>query len=241
MRAVILGFAGVVAGVGAVLALVLGALVMHSAMLTAPDCPGSEGFQVAGPAPLQAGDLTSTQTARATTVIRVGQQLGVPTRAIVVALATAAVESRFLRYANDGQGTDLAPDQRGISVSMRLPHDAVGSDHGSLGVFQQQWPWWGSMRQLMDPASSARLFYRALLDVPGWEGMPIGQAAQMVQKSAFPSRYATAEPLARTLIETLGVDSPLADDPEPCGTAVTTRAGDWHLPLPAGSYSVSSP
>jgi TRAP-type C4-dicarboxylate transport system permease small subunit len=33
--------------------------------------------------------------------------------------------------------------------------------------------------------------------------MSVGLAAQTVQRSAFPSRYATAEPLARTLFRAL--------------------------------------
>ena len=48
--------------------------------------------------------------------------------------------SEFRNYANDGVGADLEADQQGIEASMELPHDAVGTDHGSLGVFQQQWP-----------------------------------------------------------------------------------------------------
>ena len=55
--------------------------------------------------------------------------------------AVAHDESGSRVYANDGRGTDLAPEQAGIERSRVLPHDAVGTDHGSLGVFQQQWPW----------------------------------------------------------------------------------------------------
>ena len=62
----------------------------------------------------------------------------------MIALATASQESGFTNYANDGRGSDLAFDQLGIERSLLLPHEAVGTDHGSVGVFQQQWPWWGN-------------------------------------------------------------------------------------------------
>lgn len=240
MRALVLGALACAAGLGGLLVLTMGGVVMHTAMLTIGDCPGGDESPVGGPEPLRAADLDATQTARARTVIGVGHHLGVPAHGIVIALAAAAVESRFLSYANDGLGRDLAPDQRGIGASLALPHDAVGSDHGSLGVFQQQWPWWGTMRQLMDPATSAQLFYSALLKVPGWQAMPVGQAAQTVQRSAFPGRYATAEPLARTLLTILGGDAAAGVASTVCGIPAAHQEGGWTLPLPAGSYTVSS-
>ncbi|KAF9342564.1 hypothetical protein BGX26_007276, partial [Mortierella sp. AD094] len=77
-----------------------------------------------------------------------------------------------------------------VPGSCSLPHDAVGSDHLSVGIFQQQSPMWGTAKQCMDPASSAGLFYKALKGVSGWASLPIGTAAQRVQRSAYPDRYA---------------------------------------------------
>lgn len=166
-------------------------------------CVSSVG--VAGLAAIPtAAELDAKQRSHAATIIRVGRARGVAEQGIVIALATALQESRLGVYANDGLGGDLAPDQRGIAASLRLPHDAVGSDHGSLGIFQQQWPWWGSMRDLMDPATSAGLFYDALARVPGWQVLPVTVAAQSVQKSAYPEAYADDEPLARRLLGDLG-------------------------------------
>ena len=125
----------------------------------------------------------------------------IPRQGIVVALAAASQESRFLNYANDGRGGDLRPDQVGIASSLDLPHQAVGTDHGSLGIFQQQWPWWGSMSELMDPATSASKFYARLVEVPGWESMSVTRAAQAVQRSAYPDAYADDEALAEGLLE----------------------------------------
>jgi endonuclease/exonuclease/phosphatase family metal-dependent hydrolase len=147
--------------------------------------------------------LTDQQTHHAATIIAEGRRRDLSAQGIVIALAVALQESRLRIYANDGLGDDLAPEQRGIAASLRIPHEAIGTDHGSLGIFQQQWPWWGSMRDLMDPATSAGLFYAALGRVPGWEAMTVSAAAQAVQRSAYPDAYADDEPLARRLLFTL--------------------------------------
>lgn len=148
--------------------------------------------------------LSQLQMSRAAAIVAEGRQMGIPDRGIVVALATASQESHFQVYANDGQGGDLKADQAGIAASLNIPHDAVGTDHGSLGVFQQQWPWWGTMQELMDPAMSAQKFYNALLKVPNWQNMPVTVAAQTVQSSAYPSAYADDQPLAEQLLATIG-------------------------------------
>lgn len=162
-------------------------------LTTSVDLPAGASQPTAG--------LSTSQTKNAATVFAVGQQRGISERGIVIALATARQESGFKIYANDGTG-DLAPDQRGIARSMGLPHEAVGRDHGSLGLFQQQWPWWSpSMEQLMEPAPSAGLFYDALLKVPRWESMEITQAAQAVQRSAYPDAYADDAAVAQQLYD----------------------------------------
>jgi endonuclease/exonuclease/phosphatase family metal-dependent hydrolase len=165
------------------------------------------------------GDLTPTQMQRAASIVAEGRRIGIPDQGIVVALATASQESGLRVYANDGQGGDLAPDQRGIAASLDLRHDAVGTDHGSLGVFQQHWPRWGTMAELMDPATSARKFYEALLRVHGWQSLPVTVAAQRVQRSAYPDGYADDEPLARQLLEAI-------TNAEGSGVVPATAGGD---------------
>ena len=100
-------------------------------------------------------------------------------RGIVIALATALVESNLTMYAN-----------RADPESMGFPHDAVGSDNNSVGVFQQRAPWWGTVADRMDPTRSAALFYGALAkrDYNNPARSP-GSYAQSVQQSAFPDRY----------------------------------------------------
>lgn len=199
--------------------------------------PGSPNVVLAADADDTA--LNSDQLENAATIIAVGNRLGIPRQGIVIALAVASQESGFLNYANDGEGGDLMVNQLGIEASLDLPHQAVGTDHGSLGVFQQQWPWWGTMEELMDPATSSSKFYEALRRVPGWRDMPLTAAAQAVQISAYPEAYADDEPLARRLLS--DPDLAAADiTPASFGgttecTPGTTFPGEVVFPLPAGS------
>jgi len=112
-------------------------------------------------------------------IIREGQRRGVTPRGIQIALATALVESNMRMYANSS-----------VPESLNLPHDAVGSDHDSVGLFQQRCPMWGPANVLMDPTQSAGLFYDHLerLDYNDPDETP-GYWAQAVQRSAFPDRY----------------------------------------------------
>lgn len=97
-----------------------------------------------------------------------------------IALATALVESGspMKMYANNA-----------VPESLNYRHDAVGSDHDSVGLFQQRDNGaWGTVAQRMDPYESAKLFFDALKKVD-WQNMEPGAAAQAVQRSAFPGRY----------------------------------------------------
>jgi hypothetical protein len=152
-------------------------------------------------------DLTPVQLRHAVTVVNTGRSRAQSDYAIVIALAVTAQESRFLNFANDGTG-QLEPEQRGVEASLSYPHDAVGNDHGSLGIMQQQYPWWGTIAELMDPATAATKFYAALNDVPGWEEMTVAEAAQAVQRSAFPNAYAQWETLAREILARVEGDDP---------------------------------
>lgn len=119
-------------------------------------------------------------------VIRAGRDMGVSPRGIVIGLATCIVEVGYpLRmYAN-----------RKVPESLLLPHDAVGDDGYSVGLFQQQirrgssgeW-WWADCATCMNPYKSARLFFERLVKRDYDRGDP-GAHAQAVQGSAFPDRY----------------------------------------------------
>jgi cell wall-associated NlpC family hydrolase len=101
-----------------------------------------------------------------------------PARAWVIALATAQQESTLTN----------------------LDH----GDRDSLGLFQQRpSQGWGTPAQIMDPIYAATKFYEHLVQVPNWQTIPLTEAAQAVQRSAFPNAYAQWEPLANALVETL--------------------------------------
>ena len=112
--------------------------------------------------------LDAEQMANAATVAAVGIRRGVVPRAIIVALAVALQESKL----------------------RNLDHQGSRNDHDSLGLFQQRpSQGWGSEDQIMDPRYAADRFYTALLRVRGWEKMRVTEAAQRVQRSAYPEAY----------------------------------------------------
>src|SRR4051794_17696068 len=174
--------------------LFVGSLFLLSALMGA--IPDDSTDDCGAAAPVDAsiargvGDLTPAQLTNAQAVVAEGRRMNVPLQGIVIALATASQESHFTNYANDGRGGDLAFFQRGIGRSLALPHEAVGTDHGSLGIFQQQWPWWGTMAQLMGPARAAGKFYAALVKGPPWPTKPGTVAAQAGQTPPVPGAYA---------------------------------------------------
>lgn len=120
-------------------------------------------------------ELNAPQAENARLIISIGRELGVSDKGIAIALATAMVESS-LRNLDWG-------------------------DRDSLGLFQQRpSAGWGTEEQILDRGYSTRVFFggagdpngydtRGLLDLPGWESMDFGDAAQAVQISAFPDRY----------------------------------------------------
>ena len=118
--------------------------------------------------------LDAEQLANAAVIAATGRQLGIGEHGVVVALATAAQESR-LRNLDYG-------------------------DADSVGLFQQRpSQGWGQVSELMRPDYAATKFYEALARVPGWEQLPVTEAAQAVQRSAFPTAYARWETLAAAL------------------------------------------
>lgn len=118
--------------------------------------------------------LDAEQVANAAVIAATGRQMGIPERGVVVALATAAQESR-LRNLDYG-------------------------DRDSVGLFQQRpSQGWGQLAELMRPEYAATKFYEALQRIPGWEQLPLTEAAQAVQRSAFPTAYARWETLAAAL------------------------------------------
>jgi len=143
--------------------------------------------------------LGDEQIANAATIIAIGNEYHVPAYGQVIALAAALQESALDNVTH-----------------------AVNAD--SLGVFQQRpSAGWGTPAQITNVSLSARAFYGVadhthnpgLLAVPNWQQLTVSQAAQAVQRSAYPTLYADDEPLARELVTELGSSTTGADQ---CGT-----------------------
>jgi hypothetical protein len=139
--------------------------------------------------PQPVGGLSKLQMKNAVAIIEAGKDEGLGRDAWAVALATAMQESKFRNYANVN-----------VPESYEYDYQAEGSDHDSVGLFQQRLSW-GKVEDLMDPKKSAKKFYKALERVDGWEDMPVTKAAQTVQVSAYPDAYAQWEDLAWDIVE----------------------------------------
>ena len=182
------------------------------AALVTPECTQqmqSQGVDAAhgvqfGPGPINNGKA----------VIAAGLQMRIPERGIIIALATAMQESGMRNLANPN-----------VPESLRIPNEGTGHDHQSVGIFQQQ-PWWGAIRDLMNPRIAAMKFFAGLLKVGGWQQMAPTVAAQAVQRSAFPDAYADDVPAAtlfyrQHLDEVLAAAGPDAAAPEAMASSDT--------------------
>jgi murein DD-endopeptidase MepM/ murein hydrolase activator NlpD len=185
-----------VAGIAAAtLILCTGGLAIGAGGTATASCPPPT---TSPPAPRPVTGWDASQVAHATTIITVGQQHGIPPRGWVIALGTAMQESSL----------------------RNLPH----GDRDSLGLFQQRpSQGWGTPQQLLDPAYAAEAFYRKLTQVPDWPLLPLAQAAQAVQRSAFPDAYTRWETPARNLAAAITGTTP--EQLTLCG------AGGWVRPL----------
>ncbi|MDZ7886552.1 MAG: peptidoglycan-binding domain-containing protein [Mycobacterium sp.] len=107
-----------------------------------------------GPATAAAVTAYEKRGPYAKAVLEEGRRRGITPRGIQIAFSVVFVESGWKMYANAR-----------VPESMSIPHDAVGSDYDSVGLFQQRCPMWGPAAVLMDPTKSAGLFYDRLVNV----------------------------------------------------------------------------
>ncbi|MFJ6568327.1 heavy metal transporter [Streptomyces sp. NPDC091292] len=160
---------------GAVLLAVAGYVIAQYVTGGRP-APGCEVVSARGDG--SSYDISSEQAVNAATIAAVGLTRGMPERAVTIALATALQESGLR---NLGHG-----------------------DRDSLGLFQQRpSQGWGTAKEIRDPAYASARFYQHLAEVPGYARLPLTDAAQRVQHSAFPRAYAKHEPDATLLSASL--------------------------------------
>lgn len=185
--------------------------------------------------------FSATQVRNAHTIIGVAKSMfGEKWRqAATIGVMTAMQESMLTVYANDGvidqrerARFDEYPEASYtvIARSVEVPHDAVGSDFTSLGIFQQNFHGgWsklgdrtsendpnGAMRRLMDPVFASYAFFRALKTIPGWESMDPVAASHQVQVSANPEAPRKHLPEAERAVTTYD-DAPAIQLPEEDG------------------------
>lgn len=100
-----------------------------------------------------------------------------------IVVMTVLTESAGHMYANAN-----------IPASLKLPHDAIGNDHHSVGLFQQQVGadgsnqfGWGNVAECMDIGHSTNAFLHGLQmrDLADWRGPELWVRCQAVQISAF--------------------------------------------------------
>jgi hypothetical protein len=123
--------------------------------------------------------LADDQVANARAIIHASKDMNLPPRAAVIAVATSLQESKL----------------------HNLGHLGDRNDHDSLGLFQQRpSTGWGTPEQITDPDHATKAFLGGLQRVPGWQTMPLTDAAQTVQVSAFGLAYAQWEQQAAEIV-----------------------------------------
>jgi hypothetical protein len=177
--------------------------------------------------------LTETQINNASGIIAAVKRRGLPDTAAIIAIEAALAESGLRMYAN-----------RNNPQSLRLPHDAVGSDHGSVGLFQQQVGGapnstanWGTTEELMNAQVSCGKFLDALQKT-NWQHVTRWQACQNVQHSAYDGRprqannfsnefggnYHAQDARAAQIVHALWAGTPVGHDGPPVKYWVDTFA-----------------
>lgn len=161
---------------------------------------------------------------------------------------------------DDGKIVGLITAMQESQLGTVSGYDTPNGD-GDAGYFQQRQldGWYGSLKQVNDPVYAANAFYNGvtaedaddygsagggkghghipgLTDVDGWENMSHTEAAQAVQKSAYPDAYAPHVSKARGILDAL-------DD---AGTEVNIgdgacSGGNGERVHPAPGYPMTSP
>ncbi|HVV22519.1 MAG TPA: C40 family peptidase [Pseudonocardiaceae bacterium] len=138
-----------------------------------------------------AGRLSSGQQQVVQLIISVGKQRNLPALAWQVAIQAGMQESHLTN----------------------LP----GGDRDSAGIFQMRpSQGWGSYQQVTNPTYEVNKFFDVLTGIPNWQHDRPGDAAQLVERSAFPLAYNTWEAMAAYLVQHVGQ----VTDPSGCGASV---------------------
>lgn len=129
--------------------------------------------------------LSPDQASNAALIAAVAGKRGLPTRAATIGIATSLQESKLT---NIEYGDDAGPDSRGLF-----------QQRPSMG--------WGTEAQVQDPVYAANRFFQEL-ETFDYQSMALTDAAQRVQRSAYPLAYAQHEEKANAFASALTGASP---------------------------------
>ena len=138
--------------------------------------------------------LDADQTANARAIIRAANETGVGEAGARIGVAAALVEGVYTRGEKGGPVSGLRNVPYGMGSSIGIFQELAGSGSGYTLTD----------RQRMDVHSAATRFFTKLKRVKGWKSMDPGAAAQAVQRSAYPTRYAKRMSEASAIVAALG-------------------------------------
>lgn len=163
--------------------------------------------------------VTGPQVVNARIIIAAAKSMGLPQRAGAIGIMTARQETTLRVLSNPA-----------VPGSDAYPNEGSGTDHDSIGLFQQRPSMgWGTVDQLMDPGYASTRFFQALMRIPNWQNLPMWQAAQQVQASADGTLYQQWESLGTAVAGALwsGTSGALICNSTPNGTTVGGPGGEF--------------
>lgn len=201
--------------------------------------------------------LSSAQVRNAKALYEAGVKRHATYNEQIALLEVGLVESRLRVLANNGKGLQPYCKKRGggrltssdvaklASDSQALPHDGLGGDCDSMGIFQQRpLMGWGTVEQTMSIDQSVANFLGSedsvassggMRKIPGAADMDPGVVAQKVQRSGVPDAYGKWSTAARDLVASMGTVRCTDGNAPPA-----TGGGAWVRP--AGmDVSITSP
>ncbi|GJN71197.1 hypothetical protein PLICBS_005259 [Purpureocillium lilacinum] len=122
--------------------------------------------------------LNAKQSAHARAIIAETKKEKLGHQGCLAAITTGLTESSLRVLAN-----------KKVPQSLKYKNDGLGSDHDSIGIFQQRAMYYKDIKCDMDAACSASLFFKGMKAVKGWQKMDVATLCQKVQRSAVPSAY----------------------------------------------------
>ncbi|OAQ64339.1 NLP/P60 protein [Pochonia chlamydosporia 170] len=138
--------------------------------------------------------LNALQTKHARAIIAQTKKQGLGRQGCEAAIATGLTESSLRILAN-----------RSVPKSLNYKYDGIGSDHDSVGIFQQRAMYYKDIKCDMDAACSASLFFKGMVAVKGWKTMDVAKLCQAVQRSAVPTAYRKYTSAAKSICSAGGI------------------------------------